>query len=82
MTTEEQRRLWELVQNPPPGSKIAAAKEYGIDLTLCLESLSKTPTERLRAMQNALRLVEELERSNSVTADEELKAAQQANNKK
>jgi hypothetical protein len=69
MTIEEQRRLWELVQNPPAGSKISAAKEYGIDLTLCLESLTMTPTERLSAMQNMLRLVEELERANSVKAD-------------
>ena len=69
MTLEEQRRLWELVQNPPPGSKIAAAKEYGIDLTLCLDILTKTPTERLCAMQNTLRLVEELERTSSVTAE-------------
>jgi hypothetical protein len=27
MTNDEQKRLWELVQNPPPGSKIEAAKE-------------------------------------------------------
>lgn len=37
----------ELVTNPPPGSKLAAAKEFGIDLTLLLENLSLTPTERL-----------------------------------
>jgi hypothetical protein len=63
MTREEHERLIELINNPPPGSKIAAAKEFGIDLTLNLRSLAMTPTERSRAMEDALRLVEELERA-------------------
>jgi hypothetical protein len=63
MTQEEHQRLFELFTNPPPGSKIAEAKEFGIDLTLNLRSLAMTPTERSRAMENALRLVEELERA-------------------
>ncbi len=63
MTWKEQQRLFDLVANPPPGSKIAAAKEFGIDLTLNLRSLAMTPTERSRAMEDALRLVEELERA-------------------
>jgi hypothetical protein len=63
MTREEHQRLFELINNPPPGSKIAAAKEFGIDLTLTLRSLAMTPTERSRAMEDALSLVEELERA-------------------
>jgi len=39
MTRKLQRRLYELVTNPPWGSKIAAAKEFGIDLTLNLRVL-------------------------------------------
>jgi hypothetical protein len=38
MTPEEHKRLYELIQNPPPGSKIEAAKKFGIDLTLTLQS--------------------------------------------
>jgi hypothetical protein len=63
MTREEHERLFDLFNNPPPGSKIAAAKEFGIDLTLNLRSLLMTPTERSRAMEDALCLVEELERA-------------------
>jgi len=37
-----------LITNPPPGSKLAAAKEFGLDLTLLLENLALTPTERLQ----------------------------------
>ena len=35
----------ELMTNPPPGSKLAAAKEWGVDLTLLYESLERTPTK-------------------------------------
>jgi hypothetical protein len=60
MTVEEQQRLWDLVQNPPPGSKIAAAKEYGVDLTLTLRALRQTPEERAQEMHAALEFAEEL----------------------
>lgn len=40
MTREEHERLYALVQNPPPGSKIEAAKAHGVDLTLNLRSLT------------------------------------------
>ena len=63
MTEEEKKRLYELVQNPPPGSKIEAAKNYGVDLTLNLRSLALTPTERAEDMEGALELVYELERA-------------------
>jgi len=63
MTREEHERLFDLMTNPPPGSKIAAAQEFGVDLTLTLRSLAMTPTERSRAMEDALHLVEELERA-------------------
>lgn len=43
----------EKLLNPKPGSKVAAAKEYGIDLTLLVENLKLTPTERVLKMQKA-----------------------------
>ncbi len=60
MTQEEQTRLYELVQNPPPGSKIEAAKAYGVDLTLNLASLFLTPLERIREMERAQKFVEKM----------------------
>lgn len=63
MTREEKKRLYELVQNPPPGSKIEAAKKDGVDLTLNLRRLRLTPTERSQEMDNALELVRELQRA-------------------
>jgi len=63
MTPEEQRRLYDLVANPPPGSKIEAAKKFGIDLTLNLRRLALTPTERSREMEGALRFLMKLRRA-------------------
>ena len=40
--------------NPPPGSRIAAAKEFGIDLTLLIENLRLTPAQRVRSNDQAI----------------------------
>jgi hypothetical protein len=63
MKPSQQARLLELVANPPAGSDIEAAKKYGVDLTLNIERLLLTPTERVREMEGALRLMEELQRA-------------------
>ncbi len=47
--------------NPPPGSEIEAAREYGVDLTLNLRSLAMTPAERVQAMADAVGFMEELQ---------------------
>jgi hypothetical protein len=60
MTPEEHKRLYDLIMNPPPGSEIAAAKEYGVDLTLTLRRLLLTPTERSRELEGALEFVSQL----------------------
>jgi hypothetical protein len=51
------------------GSKIEAAKRYGVDLTLTIRRLGLTPTQRAREMEGALHLVEELQRSTYSTKD-------------
>ena len=49
MFTAEER-----LRNPPPGSRVEAARDYGIDLTLLIERLRKTPEERVRDLQSAI----------------------------
>ena len=47
---------WEdLLLNPLPNSKIAQAKEFGIDLTLLLRNLRLTPQQRVDELQQAMR---------------------------
>jgi hypothetical protein len=60
MNPEEHKRLYRLIQDPPAGSKIEAAKKFGIDLTLTLHNLTLTPTERIEQMEEALRFAEAL----------------------
>jgi hypothetical protein len=60
MTREEHERLFDLINNPPPGSKIEAAKDFGIDLTLVLRRLMLTPNERADDLEGALAFVEVL----------------------
>lgn len=63
ITAREHEELLELVRHSPKGSTIEAAKAYGVDLTLNLCALRLTPHERLVAMQNALRFIEQLRRA-------------------
>ncbi len=60
MTPEEKQRLLELIANPPPGSKLAAAKEYGVDLSLIVENLELSVGERLRRGSEAARSLKAL----------------------
>lgn len=63
MTAVERDWLTHLINNLPPGSKLAAAKEYGVDLTLFLTTLELTPTERLKRLQEAQAFLEEMRRA-------------------
>ncbi len=60
MTPEERNRLLLLIANPPPGSKIEAARDYGVDLTLLVNNLRLTPDQRVRKMESAMRFAEQL----------------------
>jgi hypothetical protein len=61
MSPELHRRLYELITNPPPGSKIAEAKEFGVDLVLLLELLGLTPQQRVEEMERVLQFQEIME---------------------
>ena len=57
------RTIEERLLNPKSGSKIAAAKEFGIDLTLLLRQLRLTPQQRLDELQSAMESVEGLKKA-------------------
>ena len=48
----------EKLLHPQPGSRIEAARAYGIDLTLLIERLRLTPEERVRDLQGAIQGLE------------------------
>ena len=62
LSEERLERIRQLIMNPRPGSKVAAATEFGIDLTLTFGQLKKTPQERVDYAQSAMRSLEEFRR--------------------
>ena len=58
------KRVEEKLLNPRPGSKIEAAKEFGIDLTLLVRKLKLTPEERIRELDDFVETVEQIRRQN------------------
>lgn len=52
LTAEQRDMVLALINDPPQGSKIAAAKEFGIDLTLNLRQLSMTFDEQLKQLED------------------------------
>jgi hypothetical protein len=50
LTDEELGRAEFRLRNPAPGSRIEAARQYGVDVTLLIEQLRLTPAERVRRM--------------------------------
>jgi len=51
LSPDRLRRAEEWLRNPPPGSRAAAARDFGIDLMLLIENLRLTPDERARKLQ-------------------------------
>jgi len=47
-------RAEEKLLHPPPGGRIESARAYGVDLTLLIERLRKSPEERVRDLQRAI----------------------------
>jgi len=48
ITASQLARAEERLLHPAPGSRIEAAKNHGIDLTLLVEQLRLTPAERAK----------------------------------
>jgi hypothetical protein len=63
MNAQERDRLILLINDPPPGSKLAAARDFGIDLTLLVRQLELTPSERFVELAAAQTFLEELRRA-------------------
>jgi hypothetical protein len=60
LTPEEFERAAARLRNPAPGSRTEAAKKFGIDLTLLIEQLRLTPTERAERLHDASRAAEQV----------------------
>ncbi len=63
MNDLQRDRLIELITHPPAGTKVAAARDFGIDLTLLVRKLELTPTARLQELAAAQDFVRQLRRA-------------------
>jgi hypothetical protein len=65
----KERTAEEKLLNPRPGSKIAEARDFGIDLTQIVENLRLTPAERIKmndqAVNSMLKFEEAVKRAKS-----------------
>jgi hypothetical protein len=57
------RSIEEQLLDPTPGTAAAAARDFGVDLTLLIRRLKLTPQERLDELQRAMRALDEARRS-------------------
>jgi hypothetical protein len=60
LTPEQLLIAEDRLRNPAPGSRIEAAKEYGIDLSLIITQLRLTPAQRAEKMESASEAVEQM----------------------
>jgi hypothetical protein len=56
-----EQEMWLI--DPKPGTKAAAARDFGIDLSLTVSNLRLTPEERIRQLDNHVDGIRELRRS-------------------
>jgi len=52
-----------LIAHPPRGNEFAKAKKYGVDLTLLIENLSLTRTERAKKLSSGAKALQALRRA-------------------
>lgn len=48
-------------RDPAPGSAMEAARDFGIDLTLLIERLRLSPTERVRQLEEAMKMFAQIQ---------------------
>jgi hypothetical protein len=60
LTPEQLARAEDRLLHPAPGSRIEAARDYAVDLTLLVEQLRLTPDERARKLACAATTLEKV----------------------
>jgi hypothetical protein len=60
LTPEQLRIAEDRLRNPAPGSRIEAAKKYGIDMSLVITQLRLTPAQRAEKMESASEAIEQM----------------------
>lgn len=62
LTEERLKKIEEFFHNPPPNSKTAAARDFGVDLFLLLRWLKLSPQERIETARQRMVFLEEVKK--------------------
>ena len=60
LTPEQLARAEDCLLHPAPGSRMEAARNHGVDMTLLVEQLRLTPAERARKLEAASMVLEQV----------------------
>jgi hypothetical protein len=63
-------KIENLFRDPPPDSKTAAARDFGVDLFLLLRWLKLTPQERIEEARERMIFLEEIKRQGEIVRSE------------
>ena len=66
LSEERLKKIEELFRNPPPNSKTAEAKEFGVDLSLLFRWLKLSPQERIEEARDRMILFEEVKKQGEI----------------
>ena len=70
LSDERLKKIGEFFRNPPPNSKTAAARDFGVDLSLLLRWLKLSPQERIEEAQERMIFLEEVKRQGEIARHE------------
>lgn len=62
LSRERLKKIEELFRNPPPNSKTARAKEFGVDLSLLFRWLKLSPQERIEQARERMIFLDEVKK--------------------
>lgn len=66
LSEKKLERIKELFKNPPPNSKTAKAKEFGVDLPLLFRWLKLSPQERIEEAGNRMIFLDQVKKQGDI----------------
>jgi hypothetical protein len=71
LSEERLKKIEKIFLNPPPKSKTAAARDYGVDLSLLFRWLKLSPQERIEEAKQRMIFLEEVKRQGELARKSE-----------
>lgn len=66
LSEERLKKIEKIFRNPPPDSKTAEARDFGVDLSLLFRWLKLSPQERIEEARKRMIFLEEVKRQGEI----------------